>query len=140
MTALTKGLNLTRRGPGLGFDFGGPVAPAVKIWRGAHLAWNAANQLQPVQTAGSVSYAGLSDRDYDNSASSTPGDNVVALRGCYALVVPGYTPADNDLPVYAVDDGTLTLTQNGGAPFLLQAGTVAGIDNGVTFVLVKGAS
>jgi hypothetical protein len=137
--ALSSGTLITRRGAPRGNDYGYPAAPGVKIWRGGHLGLNAAGQVQPIQTAGSVSYAGIADRDYDNSASSVAGDNVIALRGCYKLVVPSAVFASINEPVYAVDDGTLTLTQNGSAPYLLQAGVLNGIDNGATFVLIQGS-
>jgi hypothetical protein len=54
--ALSNGTLITRRGAARGNDYGYPAAPGVKIWRGAHLGINAAGQVQPIQTAGSVSY------------------------------------------------------------------------------------
>ncbi|MHB1305351.1 MAG: hypothetical protein ACYCZB_18150 [Acidiphilium sp.] len=137
--ALTAGFNLSRRGARAGrSDFGYPVAPGVAIWRGGIMGLNAAGQLQPVQTAATVAFAGVATQDYNNAGSANAGPTVVASRECYALTVPAATAADIGTPVYATDDATLTLT----APttgFVGAIGTLVGIEGGQTYVLIAGA-
>jgi hypothetical protein len=134
--ALTSGITPARRGaPPSGGSFGGPVAPGETIWRGGLICWNAAGQLQRLQTAGSVSFAGLASRDYNNSASATASPiSVEALKGTYALTVPSAVEANINASVYATDDGTLTLT----ASTNMLVGTLAGIENGQTYVKLLG--
>lgn len=109
--ALAAGIGPARRGaPPLAGIFGGPVAPSEQIWRGGIICWNAAGQLQRLQTAGSVAFAGLASKDYNNTASTAPASvGMEALLGTYALTVPGASYANIRQPVYATDDGTLTL-------------------------------
>lgn len=147
--ALSAGFNLTRRGAGNGrSNFGYPVAPGVTIWRGGIMGLNAAGQLQPIQTAAGtvngvtttacVAFAGVAQQDYNNSGQAGVGPTIVAMRECFALTVPAATFASIDAPVYAVDDGTTTLTQPT-TGFTGAIGTLTGIDNGQTFVLIEGA-
>ena len=135
---LTGGIAPARRGaqPTAG-NFAYPVAPGEQIWRGGMLALNAAGQLQRIQTAGSVVFAGMASNDYNNTASSAPSPvaAVEALRGIYALVVPAATVSNINEPVYATDDATLTLV----ASTNLQVGTLAGIENGATYVKLLGS-
>ena len=134
--ALTSGITPARRGaPPTSGTFGGYVAPGETIWRGGMICWNAAGLLQRLQTAGSVSFAGMASRDYNNfgsaAASSVP---IEALKGTFALWVPGATPANINANVYATDDSTLTLT----ASTNMLIGTLAGIENGQTYVKLLG--
>ena len=134
--ALTQGITPARRGapPNSGI-FGGYVAPGETIWRGGILCWNASGQLQRLQTAGSVSFAGLASRDYNNFGSATASPvPVEALKGTFALTVPTATPANINANVYATDDATLTLT----ASTNMLVGTLAGIENGQTYVKLLG--
>ena len=69
--ALTAGISPARRGaPPAAGTFGGSVAASEKIWRGGLICWNAAGTLQRLQTSGSVGFAGLASKDYDNSATA----------------------------------------------------------------------
>ena|SRR6185437_15413563 len=135
--ALTAGITPDRRGaPPTGGTFGGPVAPGEKIFRGGMISWNASGQLQRLQTSGSVAFAGLASMDYDNSASSGAASvGMEALKGIYALTVPSATPANINANVYATDDGTLTLSSSSST----LVGTLAGIENGRTFVKLLGS-
>ena len=136
MAALTQGITPARRGapPNAGI-FGGPVAPGETIWRGGIICWNASGQLQRLQTAGSVSFAGMASKDYNNSASAAAASvGMEALKGVFALTVPSATPANINASVYATDDATLTLT----ASTNMLVGTLAGIENGQTYVKLLG--
>ena len=137
--ALTQGFNLTRRGAAHGrSDFGYPVAPGETIYRGGVVGVNASGQLQRIQTSGTVAFAGIAQADFNNSGQAAPGAPVVAMRQCFALTVPSATFSNLDAPVYAVDDGTLSLTAPSSG-FAGVIGTLVGIDNGQTFVLIEGA-
>ena len=134
--ALTAGITPARRGaqPTAGV-FGGPVAAGETIWRGGLLAWNAAGALQRIQTSGSVSFAGLASKDYNNAAGAAAAAvGMEALKGTYALTVPSATYANVNANVYATDDGTLTLTASSN----MLVGTLAGIESGQTYVKLLG--
>lgn len=137
--ALTAGLNATRRGQRFGrADFGYPVAPGEKVFRGGIACVNSSGQMVRPQTAGAVAFVGLTTATVDNSGGTTAGPTVVAERACYQLNVPSATVSDLNKAVYATDDGTLTLT----APttgFTGQIGTLVGIENSQTWVLLEGA-
>lgn len=147
--ALTAGFNLTRRGAANGrSDFGYPGAPGATIWRGGIMGINASGQLQPIQTAAGtvngiamtacVAFAGIAQQDFNNSGQAGVGPLIVAMRSNFALTVAGATFANINAPVYAVDDGTPTLTQPT-TGFTGPIGTLSGIDLGQTFVLIEGA-
>jgi hypothetical protein len=137
--ALSAGLYVSRRGAARGNDFGYPVAPGEKVWRGGICCLNSAGYIVRPQTAGALVAVGIADRDLDNTASASPsGTSVVATRGCWGLTVPSATPANVEAPVYATDDGTLTLAQPGSG-FTGQIGTLSGIDNGQTYILIIGS-
>ncbi|HQU16631.1 MAG TPA: hypothetical protein PLO69_11090 [Gammaproteobacteria bacterium] len=134
--ALTMGITPQRRGtPPAAGTFGAPVAPGETIWRGGLICWNASGQLQRLQTAGSVSFAGLASKDYMNTSAATAWVGMEALKGTFGLTVPSATYANINAPVYATDDGTLTLT----ASTNMQVGTLAGIENGQTYVKLLGS-
>jgi hypothetical protein len=132
MTALAANVKLQVRG---GPNFGYGVAAGLHVFAGAFLALNAAGVLVRPQDAGAVVFAGVADRELDNSLGVTAtapgmagGGFVVAQRFIVIkAAVPAATYANIGAPVYAVDDGTLTLTQSGA---LLQVGTLEGFDNG----------
>ncbi len=90
------------------------------------------------QTAGAVAFAGLSTATSDNSAGTTAGPTIVAERGAFALAVIAATVSDLGKPVYATDDNTFTLTAPT-AGFTASIGTLTGIENGQTWVLLEGA-
>jgi hypothetical protein len=110
--ALTSGvLDPVRRGtPPAAGAFGYPIAPSEKVWRGGLLAVNSSGQAQRIQTSGSVAFAGMADKDYDNSASAAAGPPIVCDRGTYRLAVSGASAANLGQNVYASDDNTLSLT------------------------------
>ena len=137
--ALTAGFPVARRGASRGNDFGYPVAAGEKVYRGGICALTPAGAIVRPQTAGATIAAGVADRDLDNTASAAVSSiAVVALRGCFALTVPAATPANIGAPVYATDDGTLTLTLPT-TGFTAAIGTLSGIDNGQTYVLMAGS-
>jgi hypothetical protein len=127
--ALTSGLiGIRRRGPpsGNGTDFGYPVSAGEQIWLGSLLALTSGNTVQRIQTSGSAAFAGISPCDFSNVGNGTASvRNIEPSKGTWCLAVPGATGANVGMPVYAIDDNTLTLTNTGG---LLQIGTLAGID------------
>jgi hypothetical protein len=135
--SLSAGINPARRGaPPTAGIFGGSVATGEKIFRGGLICWNAAGTLQRLQTGGSVSFAGLASKDYDNTAGTAPAAvGMEALKGTFALTVPTAVYANVNANVYATDDGTLTLT----ASTNMLVGTLAGIENGQTYVKLLGA-
>ena len=136
--ALTAGYGPARRGaPPTAGVFGYPVAAGEQIWRGGLLALNAAGSCQRIQTSGSVVFHGLASKDYNNTASSavSPIGAVEGLKGTFALTVPSATVSNIGAAVYATDDNTLTLT----ASTNLQVGTLAGIENGQTYVKLLGS-
>ena len=109
--ALTAGYSPARRGaPPTSGNFGGSVAASETIWRGGMLCWNAAGTLQRLQTAGSVAFAGMASKDYNNSASATAASvGMEALLGTYALTVAvsdGCAITRANITVYAVCGAT----------------------------------
>ncbi len=137
--ALTQGISPPRRGaPPYGGTFGGEVPAGETIWRGGLLCWNAAGQLQRLQTAGAVSFAGMANRDYNNSTGAPVSVGMEGLKGTFGLTVPTATPANINANVYAIDDGTLTLTLPT-TGFTGIVGTLAGIENGQTYVKLLGS-
>ncbi len=147
--ALSAPITLARRGQRAGrSDFGYPAAPGVVIYTGGIMGLNASGQIQPIQTAAAtnagvattacVSFAGIATSSYNGLGVSSVGPLIVGARECYALTVPAATFANIDAPVYAVDDGTLTLTQPS-TGFTGAIGTLVGIENGQTYVLIEGA-
>ena len=137
--ALSAGIAFARRGAHRGNDFGYPVAPDEQIWRGGQVCLNSSGQLLRPQTSGAVVPAGVAAQDYSNVGNSSPSSVLVpALRGCFALTVPGATAANIGEPVYATDDNTFTLSAPGSG-FAVAIGTLSGIDNGQTYVLMAGS-
>jgi hypothetical protein len=134
--ALTAGYGPIRRGrPASGGEFGYPVAPGEKVFRGGLIAINSSGYAQRVQTSGSVTVIGICDRDYDNTASSAPSSQkVVGMRGCYALTVAGATFSNINANVYATDDNTLQLSSTSA----LLVGTLAGFEGGQSYVTMAG--
>jgi hypothetical protein len=147
--ALSAPITLSRRGQRAGrSDFGYPAAPGVTIYAGGVMGLNASGQIQPIQTAAGtvagvtqtacVAFAGIAMSTYVGLGVATVGPLVVASRESYALTVPSATYANIGAPVYAIDDGTLTLTQPT-TGFTGPIGTLVGIENGQTYVLIEGA-
>src|ERR1700744_3092044 len=135
--ALTAGITPARRGapPNSGV-FGGSVAAGEQIWRGGLISWNAAGTLQRLQTSGSVAFAGLASQDSTTPAGSAAAAvGMEALKGTFALTVPSATYANINANVYATDDGTLTLSSSSSTLI----GTLAGIENGQTYVKLLGS-
>jgi len=104
--------------------FGGLVAAGEQIWRGGMICWNAGGALQRLQTAGSVSFAGMASKDYNNTASAVAACSppMEALKGVYALTVPNAGFANIEQPVYATDDNTFTLSNALSAAFARGSG------------------
>jgi hypothetical protein len=138
--ALTADANYPFRGPEPSRNqFGYAPSASAVIYRGALLAMTAAGTLQPIQMSGGVVFAGLADR-----ASNTPQQPVVVAfvvgrKGTIGIAVPTVTQANIgtylNAPVYATDDGTVTLTQASN----LQIGTLIGMDNGLTYINILGS-
>ena len=136
MSALTGEVRYDRRGTPARNVFGYPVAPGEKVWLGSLVGINASGQMQRIQTSGTVAFLGLSSQTLDNTASATASSIIVeAGKGTWALPVPSAAPANINAPVYATDDGTLTLSSNA----LGSVGTLVGIEGGRTFVNLIGS-
>ena len=120
-------------------SFGYPIAPGEKVYRGSIIGLNAAGQLQRAQTAGTILLLGLANQAYDNTASAVAGPIIVPMKGTWGLVVPAATVANILQPVYATDDATCTLSSTTGTVANLALGTLAGLDNGLTFVNIQGS-
>lgn len=135
--ALTSNSNPARRGARRGDAFGYPVAPGEVIYTGGLVCLNASGQLVRLQNAAAATFVGVAQSGYNNTMSAAPGPNIVADFDTYALVVPGATAANINAPVYATDDNTLTLTLPT-TGFVKIVGYLVGIDNGQTYVDVKG--
>lgn len=127
--ALSANRNIdTRRGR----SFAYPVKAGVHFFRDAVVGVTATGLLAPAGTAGVVALVGLAPTEIDNTAGP---DGVVKLeprRGIFALTVPAATHANLNAAVYAVDDGTLSLSAASGAN--LPFGTLVGIEAGQTYV------
>ena len=123
-------------------EFGYPLAPGEVVFRGSIVGLNAAQQIQRVQTGGTVVLLGLSNINYNNAGAATPGPIITPMKGTYGLAVPAAAAANINAPVYATDDSTLTLSSNSGAN--LPIGTLVGIDlaqvgGAATFVNIIGS-
>ena len=140
MAALTADIIPLRRGAEPTRNtFGYPIAPGEKVFRGSIVGINAAGQIQRAQTAGTVILLGLSNLNYDNTGSAVPGPIIVPMKGTWGLVVPAATPSNIQQAVYATDDATCTLASTTGSLANLALGTLAGLDNGLTFVSIQGS-
>ena len=139
MTALTKDVVYQRHGSEPDKNrFGYPVAPNEVVYRGSLIALNASNQIVRVQTAGAVTFLGIANKQLNNVGNASPSTGYVeGLKGTWSIPVPGVTQA-NGATVYAVDDGTVSLTNTGS---LFTVGVLAGIDvgTGKTFVTIVGS-
>jgi hypothetical protein len=131
--AMTGNLPVSRRA---GTGFGYNVASGIHVYAGALLMLNAATTLQRIQDASGVAFAGVADRELDNSANSAASSGfVVAERGIVIkLPVSGAGPANVGAPVYATDDATATLSSASGAN--PQIGFLAGLERGSTWVRI----
>ena len=140
MAALTQDIIPLRRGIATTRnEFGYPIAPGEKVFRGSIIGLTAAGYVQRAQTAGTVVLLGLSSINYDNTGSAVAGPIVVAMKGTWGLVVPAATAANVQATVYATDDASCTLSSTTGTIANLALGTLAGLDNGLTFVSVQGS-
>lgn len=137
--ALTADAPLIRRGQRTPGDFGYPVAPGEKVFKGSLLALNANGQVQRAQTAGGVVIVGVADRTLDNSGNAGAStEYVIAQRGIWGgIAITGEAFNKVGSAVYATDDGALNVTNSGS---LLTAGTISGYDvaTGQYFVELEG--
>lgn len=135
-----------------GPEFPHAVATGFRLYRGSISAVCADGTAVPAGSTGTpsalVAIVGVSSAQYDNTGTSgavpdvDTGGNAWIRKGCWALpfdVAP--TWANVGAPVYAVDDETVTLTENAGteaAPVnRLQVGTLAGFEaDGTPYVLI----
>ncbi len=131
--AMTSNFPVSQRA---GTGFGYNVVSGIHVYAGALLMLNAATTLQRIQDAGGVAFAGVADRELDNSANSAASSGfVVAQRGIVIkLPVPSAGPANIGAPVYATDDATATLSSASGAN--PQIGFLAGFESGSTWVRI----
>jgi hypothetical protein len=138
MAALTQNITVARRGAARAESFGYPVAPGEKIFSGGLFGVNSSGQAVRIQTSGMAAFVGMALNGYDNSASSSASTVlVVGSNDVHPLTVPSATAANINAPVYATNDGTLTLTQPGSG-FEGIVGYLVGIENGQTYVKVQG--
>jgi len=104
--ALSANVKLVERfAPG---EFAYPVASGSHVYLGALVALTAANTLVPMGNANAVAFAGIADVERDNTLG-TDTRAVRCRKGTWAITVPNATPAAIGAPVYAVDDGTVSL-------------------------------
>lgn len=135
-----------------GPEFPHMVAAGFRLFRNSITAVCADGTVVPAGSANTpsplVAIVGMATTQYDNTGAAglvpdidtAPG--VWIRKGCWALpfdVAP--TWANVNAPVYAVDDETVTLTENAGtepAPAnRLQVGTLAGLESdGTPYVLI----
>ncbi|MGH2861662.1 MAG: hypothetical protein ACRDLT_09185, partial [Solirubrobacteraceae bacterium] len=76
--------------------------------------------------------------DYSNVGNASAGATVAARKGCWALPVTSATVSNIGANVYATDDSACQLTAPGSG-YEAVIGTLAGIDNGQTYVLLAGS-
>ena len=143
--ALTGDQKYNRRGdPKSSNEFGYPVAPGEIIYRGSLIGLNAAGYIQRVQTVGTIVFLGVSDRQVDNRLAVVAGPGATGQKGTWIIPVSGtITAANIGAPLYALDDNTLQLagTSVSGTTTttLLSAGTLSGLDNGLTAISIVGS-
>jgi hypothetical protein len=141
--ALANDTLLTRRGrPQSGTEFGYLVAAGEIVYRGSLIGLNAAGNAVRLQTIAPIGPAvvaiGVADRQIDNRTSAVvSSEHVTALHGTFGITVPSATVSNIHAPVYATDDSTTTLSSTG-SPAPLQVGTLAGLENGQTYVTMQG--
>jgi hypothetical protein len=126
-----------RTGP----NFGYTVPAGIHVYAGSMLAIDANSNVQPIQAGTELTYAGVSDRELDNSASGVTSTSFVVAQRDIVARVPVAPAAGGTLtalnlgaPVYAIDDASCSLgstTIVGGATLpLLEVGTLCGLENG----------
>jgi hypothetical protein len=126
-----------RTGPNFGYN----VAAGAHVYAGSMLAIDANSNVEPVSAGGTLTFAGVSDRELNNSGSGAASTGfVVAQRDIVAKVPVSavgtntITGANIGAKVYALDDASCTLgstTVVGGATLtLLNVGILAGLENG----------
>ena len=129
MTAMTKDkVRREREGRAYGY----PVLGGLQIFFGSLVAITAAGKAVPVGHTDGQHCVGLAKNSADNRDDDADPPFVEAVKGVYALdfdTAP--THADIKKPVYAVDDGTVTLTSG-----TLLVGTLDGIDGTEFFVRI----
>jgi hypothetical protein len=140
--ALSADANYTRHGGAKSEgEFGYAPSAGVVIYRHALLGMTVGGTVQPIQTAGSVVFAGLADRASGTVGQPVVQQFVIPSKGTYGIVVPTVTAANIgtylNANVYATDDSTLTLTA--GSNLLI--GTLVGLDTatGLTYVKLLGS-
>lgn len=135
--ALTADANYNRRGmAATRNEFGYPVAPGEKVFRGSLVGLNSSGQMVRMQTGTPVAFVGVADRNLDNSAGGVASATlVVAMKGTWAIPLSGATVSNTNAAVYASDDNTLTLT----AGSLKQVGTLVGIEGAATYINILGS-
>jgi predicted RecA/RadA family phage recombinase len=130
--ALTANVKLRERmAPG---EFAYVPLAGETIYEGSLCALNAAGTVQRIQTSGSAVFAGIAGGQRINTPSGNDARPVRMRKGIWALTVPSATAANIGATVYATDDSTVTLTAGSN----LAIGTLAGIENGQTFVKLNG--
>ena len=130
-----------RTGPTFGYG----IAALKHVYAGSMLAIDASNNVQPIVAGTNLAFAGVSNAEFDNSASATPalltnGSHVTAMRDTVVKIpVSGVgtstvTGLNIGQTVYALDDASCSLgstTVSGGNTLtLLAVGTLAGLENG----------
>jgi hypothetical protein len=140
MTALTADNLLDRRGEEpVRNRFGYSVAAGEIVWRGSLIALNSAGNVVRVQTSGALVFLGVCNKQVDNrNGSAVSTSRVEGQKGTWGITVPSATFSNTGATVFAVDDGTVSLTNSGS---LLTVGTLAGTDIGTgrTYVSIAGS-
>lgn len=108
-----------------GSSYGYPVLAGERIFGRSIVAVTAALAAVPAQHADAVAIVGLAEERFDNRDGATGDVMARALRGVRRFPVTGADAGDIGATVYALDDGTLQLTNAGGE---LAAGIIDGVD------------
>ncbi len=89
-----------------------PVAASAKIYQGALVGRNAAGYGRPLNAGDNA--VGFAKDNVDNT-NGVDGEKTIELKakGKASLFISGITIADVGRKVYASDDNTFTLTENG---------------------------
>jgi hypothetical protein len=152
MTAATQGrLGTVQLDPGKPIPYCAvyPVKAAAKIYQGTMVSIDATGYAVPASAVGTQKVVGVCqgpgdtglNSDVDNTAGANGAQTVRVVFGAFPFVANSTIAlTDMQKPVYAVDDSTVDLSDNGGTrPFagvLVSMDTLAGTTGLGAFVLV----
>ena len=127
--ALAKNSTPLQRGPVLGSRYDMPVAPGVRIFRGALVGVTEDYAAVPAGHVDCAGGLGIAMDPADNRTGQKGSKRVIISTGIFnmteALAVASVSAPNIKGPVYASDDDTLTLTALNGEVLI---GTIDAID------------